>query len=81
MPNRRGEIDPGTDVETAHPWEPGRFSGAEPQERRGAPGSRGVGEPARPRQEHDLEKEVTGVNPLPAIDPSMPFMKPGDQGG
>lgn len=79
MPNRR-PIDPDVEIETAHPWRPGRFAQAEPQDSRGAPGSRDVGAPARPRELHTTE-EYAGVDPLPPIDSSMPFMKPGDQGG
>lgn len=89
MPNRRG-TDPG-ELERAHPFPPGRFAEAEPQEARGAPGSRGLNAragsqrpPAGPRRGRDQPRsadEWTGVNPLPPIDPSMPYLKPGDQGG
>lgn len=90
MPNRRGTtIEPG-ELERANPFPSGRFSEAEPQEHRGHPGSRGrgVAVPSRPRDEggkHSTKREGpaswTGVNPLPPIDPSMPLLKPGDQGG
>lgn len=80
MPNRRGTtIEPG-ELETANPWDASRFAGPEPQERRGQPGSRDIGDLAAPREEHSAQ-EMTGVNPLPPIDPSMPLLKPGDQGG
>lgn len=58
----------------------------EPQEARGAPGSRDKGdEPAggpadRPAGKSDPESD-TGVNPLGTIDPEMPEMPTGDQGG
>lgn len=79
-------------LEQAHPWPPGRFTEAEPQERRGAPGSRGIGDPrdresdqpSGPREgrgQRHQPREWTGVNPLPPIDPAMPRLKPGDQGG
>lgn len=80
MPNRRGQ-DVG-ELEQAHPWGPDRFAEAEPQDRRGPPGSRGLGEQRRsePPERHTAD-EWSGVNPLGPIDPSMPVMKPGDQGG
>lgn len=80
MPNRRGTIDPDTDIETAHPWDASRFAEAETQEARGPAGSRDVGAPARPR-EHHTPDEWAGVDPLPPIDADMPMLKPGDQGG
>lgn len=90
MPNTRGMLTEPAELETAHPWPPGRFADAEPQERRGAPGSRGMPNPrqssgaAGPRrgrgQKHGAQ-EWSGVNPLEPIDPSMPRLKPGDQGG
>lgn len=79
MPNRR-LIDPDTELETAHPFRPGRFDDAEPQEARGAPGSRDLGAPATPREHHTTD-EFTGVNPPRLLSDSMPFVKPGDQGG
>ena len=89
MPNKRGETV--ENVERAHPWRAGRFAEAEPQERRGAPRSRNMGEPRRheerpagPRggsRDRLSPSEWTGVDPLPPIDPSMPMFKPGDQGG
>lgn len=91
MPNRRGSVQLGA-LEEAHPWRVGRFAEAEPQERRGAPGSRDVGgsiaerssQPAGPRRGREQGRsaaEWTGVNPLEPIDPSMPYAKPGDQAG
>lgn len=61
----------------------------EPQEARGAPGSRGMGtapdeDPptGRPKTGHrDHAGEATGVNPLDPIDEDAPYLKPGDQGG
>lgn len=78
MPNHRGTVT--SQVETAWPWKAGRFSDAEAQDTRGAPGSRGVGQLARPRERHTTT-EWSGVNPLPPILPEMPNLKPGDQGG
>lgn len=80
MPNHRGS-DPGS-LEQAHPWEAGRFADPEPQEARGAPGSRDRGEPARSRPgEQTKASDWTGVNPKDPIAESMPGIKPGDQGG
>lgn len=89
MPNARGS-DPG-ELERAHPFPAGRFAEAEPQEARGAVGSRGrsrapgsQADPAGPRRGRGQPRsadEWTGVNPLPPIDPSMAYLKPGDQGG
>lgn len=90
MPNTRGSVQPG-DLEQAHPFPPGRFAEPEPQQARGAVGSRGLNSPpgtqaapAGPRrgraQPHSAE-EWTGVDPLEPIDPSMPHLKPGDQAG
>lgn len=78
MPNRRGEV-PGQ-LETAWPWKAGRFADAEAQDARGAVGSRNVGPLARKREQHG-PSQFTGVNPLPPIDPAMPHLAPGDQGG
>ena len=78
MPNHRDHV-PGQ-LETAWPWRAGRFAAAEEQDARGAPGSRDVGRLARPTERHTAV-EYTGVNPLPPVDPSMPHLKPGDQGG
>jgi hypothetical protein len=90
MPNERGSARPG-DLERAHPFSPGRFDEAEPQEARGAVGSRGRNAapgtqaspagPSRGRGQHHDATEWSGVNPLGPIDPSMPVMKPGDQAG
>ena len=80
MPNKRGEAIEPLDLEQAKPWTKDRFDGPEPQERRGEPGSRGVGEPVRRRERHTAA-EWCGVNPLPPILDSMPNLKPGDQGG
>jgi hypothetical protein len=90
MPNKRGTAHPG-DLEQAHPFPPGRFAQAEPQEARGAVGSRGLNDapgsqtspagPRRGRGQPRSAQEWTGVNPLEPIDPSMPHMKPGDQAG
>lgn len=82
MPRERRS--PG-EFERAQPFRPDQFAEAEPQEARGAPGSRDMGgspeevEASRPNLERS--KEGGGVNPLPAIDPSMPHLKTGDQGG
>lgn len=78
MPNRRGQIT--GQLETAWPWRSGRYADAEPQDRRGDPGSRNVGSLARARESH-RPGEWCGVNPLPPIDPAMPVLKTGDQGG
>lgn len=56
------------------------FTESEPQEDRGAPGSRDVGQPPRKRKGAS-PRDASGVNPLPPIDPAMPYLKPGDQGG
>lgn len=80
MPNRRGTTIEPLDLEQARPWDAERFAGPEPQERRGAPGSRDVGELARPREQHHT-REWVGVNPLEPILDSMPRLKTGDQGG
>lgn len=91
MPNRRGTTIEPADLEAARPWGPGRFAEAEPQERRGQPGSRGRGRPApeisragaggRGSGERHGPHEWTGVNPLPPIEEAMPSIKPGDQAG
>lgn len=88
MPNRRGTVVEPGELERAKPWQADRFDQAEPQQDRGAPGSRGRGKPAaaitrgvRGADEKHKPKEWTGVNPLPPIDPAMPVMPPGDQGG
>lgn len=89
MPNRRGTTFEPADLEQANPFPPGRFSQAEPQDSRGGPGSRGRGQavPSRPGAGtgQDSSRQGpsawSGVNPLPPIDPSMPVLKPGDQGG
>lgn len=81
MPNHRGTaITPG-ELETANPWTQQRWAEAEPQDRRGQPGSRDVGELARPREPDPDPSEWSGVRPLPPLLPSMPRLKPGDQGG
>ena len=89
MPNHRGTTIEPADLEVARPWGPDRFAEPEPQDQRGAPGSRGRGKPApaisrgtrKGTGERHPPSEWTGVNPLPPIDESMPEMKPGDQGG
>lgn len=90
MPNRRGTTVEPAELEQARPFPPGRFSDAEPQERRGEPGSRGRGTAIPERSQSTGGKqstkkagagEWTGVNPLPPIDPAMPLLKPGDQAG
>lgn len=78
MPNHRHEV-PGQ-LETAWPWRAGRYADPEAQDARGGPGSRDIGRLAHPTQHHTAD-EYCGVNPLEPIDPSMPFLKPGDQGG
>jgi hypothetical protein len=58
----------------------------EPQDERGAPGSRDEGGPPgagpvdRPTATSD-EKSHSGVNPQGPKDPDMPQMPAGDQGG
>lgn len=88
MPNRRGTMIEPASLEVARPWGPDRFAQPEPQERRGAPGSRDRGKPApeisragRGVAEEHPPKTWTGVNPLPPIDEAMPSLKPGAQGG
>lgn len=91
MPNRRGSTIEPSDLETAKPWGPDRFADAEPQDARGAPGSRGRGAPAPDisraggakggKGERHPPSDWTGVNPLPPISDAMPSMKPGGQGG
>lgn len=78
MPNHRGTVT--GQVETAWPWRADRFADAEPQDARGAVGSRDVGSLARTREVHTSD-EWCGVDPQPPIDPAMPNLKPGDQGG
>jgi hypothetical protein len=80
MPNHRTTPLTPVELETAHPWTKDRWAEAEPQVRRGPPGSRGVGDVVRPRESHE-PTEWSGVRPLPPILPSMPRAKPGDQGG
>jgi hypothetical protein len=88
MPNRRGTIIEPLELEVAKPWGPDRFADPEPQDRRGAPGSRGRGplgpdidRPGHDGREHHPPSEWTGVNPLPPIGDAMPPSKPGAQGG
>lgn len=87
MPNRRGTTIEPSELEQANPFPAGRFADAEPQERRGAAGSRGRGSVptravgGRPDSSTQGPSTWSGVNPLPPIDPSMPVLKPGDQGG
>ncbi len=87
MPNRRGTTIEPLELETANPFARGRFADAEPQERRGAAGSRGRGSvptravSGRPDSSTRGPAAWSGVNPLPPIDSSMPVLKPGDQGG
>jgi hypothetical protein len=74
--------------EQAHPYGGDSFAEPEPQEERGAPGSRdkgpvpGTGPVDRPREPvHDAE-EYTGVGQQDRVDKEkMPPMPPGDQGG
>lgn len=68
-------------LETAYPFRPDRFEEPEPQEARGAPGSRGMGNPPQAPSEKGRAADSTGVNPLDPILPEMPYLKPGDQGG
>lgn len=89
MPNRRGTMIEPSELEQANPFPAGRFAEAETQERRGAPGSRDRGSPTPTRlrpvgtgsSRRRGPSDWSGVNPLPPIDPSMPLMPPGDQGG
>ncbi len=78
MPNHRGQVH--GQIEQAWPWKAGRFADGEGQDARGSAGSRGSGELARPREQH-ATREWCGVNPLAPIDPSMPNLSTGDQGG
>lgn len=80
MPNRRDSTITSGDLETAHPFPEGRFARPEEQSSRGEPGSRGPNAPARKREEHTAD-EYTGVDPKSPLLPSMPFVRPGDQGG
>ncbi len=87
MPNRRGTTIEPLELERANPFPPGRFVDAEPQERRGGAGSRDRGSvptrstAGRPDSSAQGPAAWSGVNPLPPIDPAMPMLKPGDQGG
>lgn len=87
MPNRRGTTIEPDDLEQARPFARGRFAEAESQDARGAPGSRDRGSVptrghgARPDSSERGPAEWSGVDPLPPIDPAMPVLKPGDQGG
>lgn len=80
MPNKRGTTIEPDDIETARNWGPERWRQAEPQERRGQPGSRGMNHSVQKREDHG-PKAWTGVNPLPPLLPEMPRLMPGDQGG
>lgn len=91
MPNHRGTTIEPLELEQAKPFQPGRFAEAEPQQDRGGTGSRGVGSPISSQvRDSDATGSPSrrkgpagwsGVNPLPPIDPSMPLLAPGDQGG
>ena len=87
MPNRRGTTIEPHELEQAHPFPAGRFAEAESQERRGPAGSRDRGSvptrnvSGRPDSSQEGPVGWTGVNPLPPIDPAMPLLAPGDQGG
>lgn len=87
MPNRRGTTIGPDDLEQARPFARGRFADAEPQDARGAPSSRDRGSvPTRsvggpPDSSQRGPSEWSGINPLGPIDPAMPVLKPGDQGG
>jgi hypothetical protein len=87
MPNQRGTLIEPSELEQANPFPAGRFAEAESQEQRGAAGSRGRGSvptravTGRPDSSTQGPSSWSGVNPLPPIDPSMPVLKPGDQGG
>lgn len=65
--------------------QPGSTAG-EPQQERGAPGSRDQGGPPgsgpvdRPAGGADADDD-TGVDPQGTVDPDMPTMPTGDQGG
>ena len=66
---------------------PGEHLQEEPQEARGAPGSRDAGHPPgegpadRPDDDRFGPEDSSGVNPLGTIDDEMPYQPSGDQGG
>jgi len=65
------------DLEKAHPHGEAKFSKPEPQEARGAPGSReSTGETDRPREGSSPE-DWTGVGLLGPADEGMPTLQPG----
>ncbi len=69
------------DLEEAHPYTGKKFLEPEPQEARGAPGSReSQGETQRPREKATAAAH-TGVGRQEPIDDNMPFLTSGDQGG
>lgn len=69
------------DLEGAHPYTGKKFLEPEPQEARGAPGSReSEGHTQRPR-ERATAADHTGVGRQEPIDDSMPFLPTGDQAG
>lgn len=69
------------DLEGAHPYTGKKFLEPEPQEARGAPGSReSEGHTQRPR-EKATAADHTGVGRQEPIDDSMPFLPTGDQAG
>jgi hypothetical protein len=87
MPNRRGTTIEPRELEQANPFPPGRFAEAETQQQRGPAGSRDRGSVptrnlgGRPDSSRTGPSAWTGVHPLPPIDPAMPVLAPGDQGG
>lgn len=69
------------DLEGAHPYTGKKFLEPEPQEARGAPGSReSEGHTQRPR-EKATAADHTGVGRQEPIDDNMPFLPTGDQAG
>jgi hypothetical protein len=74
------------DVMTQQPPE-GSPLEEEPQEARGAPGSRDKGHPPgqgpaeRPAAKRFGPRDQTSINPQEPIDEDMPYLPPGDQGG
>lgn len=70
-----------SDLEEAHPYSGKKFLEPEPQEARGAPGSReSEGHTNRPR-EKATSADYTGVGGQEPVDEGMPHLVSGDQGG
>ena len=74
-------VESSSDLEEAHPYSGKKFLEPEPQEARGAPGSReSEGHTSRPR-EKATAADYTGVGRQEPIDEGMPHLVSGDQGG